>query len=98
MAKVLNKDEFDKEVINSKDTVLVDFYADWCGPCRMLGPVLDEISKEKKVFKVNVDDEAELAQQYGIMSIPCMILFKDGNEDKRLIGLHSKSEIMELFK
>ena len=98
MAKVLNKDEFDKEVINSKDTVLVDFYADWCGPCRMLGPVLDEISKEKKVFKVNVDDEAELAQQYGIMSIPCMILFKDGNEDKRLIGLHPKSEIMELFK
>ena len=98
MAKVLNKDEFDKEVINSKDTVLVDFYADWCGPCRMLGPVLDEISKEKKVFKVNVDDEMELAQQYGIMSIPCMILFKDGNEDKRLIGLHPKSEIMELFK
>ena len=98
MAKVLNKDEFDKEVINSKDTVLVDFYADWCGPCRMLGPVLDEISKEKKVFKVNVDDEMELAQQYGIMSIPCMILFKDGNEDKRLIGLHPKSEIMESFK
>ena len=98
MAKILNKEEFIKEVIDSKETVLVDFYADWCGPCRMLGPILDEISKDKKVFKVNVDNEMELAQQYGIMSIPCMILFKDGNEDKRLIGLHSKSEIMELFK
>ena len=98
MTKILNKEEFIKEVMDSKETILVDFYADWCGPCRMLGPVLDEISKEKKVFKVNVDDEAELAQQYGIMSIPCMILFKDGNEDKRLIGLHPKSEIMELFK
>ena len=98
MAKIINGEEFKKEVLASKENILVDFYADWCGPCRMLGPVLDEISKEKKVFKVNVDDEAELAQQYGIMSIPCMILFKDGEEQKRIIGLHSKSEIMELFK
>ena len=98
MTKIINGEDFKKEVLTSKENVLVDFYADWCGPCKMLGPILDEISKDYKVYKINVDNEMELAQQYGIMSIPCMILFKGGNEVKRLIGLHSKSEIMELFK
>lgn len=98
MTKIINGEEFKKEVLTSKENVLVDFYADWCGPCKMLGPILDEISKDHKVFKINVDNEMELAQKYGIMSIPCMILFKDGEEKKRIIGLHSKSEIMELFK
>ena len=98
MTKIINGEEFKKEVLASKENVLVDFYADWCGPCRMLGPILDEVSKDHKVFKINVDNEMELAQKYGIMSIPCMILFKDGEEQKRIIGIHSKSEIMELFK
>ena len=98
MSKIINSEEFKKDVLTSKEKVLVDFYADWCGPCRMLGPILDELSNDHKVFKINVDNEPELAQSYGIMSIPCMIVFKDGKEVNRLIGLHSKSEIVELFK
>ena len=98
MSKIINKEEFNKEVLKGKGKILVDFYADWCGPCRMLGPILDEVSKDHKVFKINVDNEPELAQNYGIMSIPCMILFNDGKEANRLIGLHAKAEIVELFK
>ena len=98
MSKIINKEEFTKEVLKSKDTVLVDFYADWCGPCKMLGPIMDEISKNNKVFKINVDDEEELAEEYGIMSIPCVIAFKDGKEINRSIGLKSKEEIEELLK
>ena len=98
MSKVVNKEEFKKVVIDSKEEVLVDFYADWCGPCKMLGPILDEISKDHTVYKVNVDNEPELAQNYGIMSIPCMIIFKDGKEVNRMVGLRSKSDILELLK
>ena len=98
MAKIINNEEFKKEVLTSKENVLVDFYADWCGPCRMLGPILDELSKDYKIYKINVDKDSELAQSYGIMSIPCMIVFKDGKEVERLIGLHSKSEILEILK
>ena len=98
MSKVITKDEFKKEVLESKEPVLVDFYADWCGPCRMLGPVMEEISKEHKVFKVNTDDEEELAMEYGIMSIPCVIAFKDGKEVNRSIGLVDKDTILNLIK
>ena len=98
MSKVLNKEEFEKEVLGSKEPVLVDFYADWCGPCRMLAPVMEEISKDHKVFKVNTDDEEELAMQYGIMSIPCVIAFKDGVEINRSIGLVDKDTILDLIK
>ena len=98
MGKVLDKKGFEKEVINSKDILLVDFYADWCGPCRMLDPIMEEIGKNNKVYKVNVDDEGELALEYGIMSIPCIIAFKDGKEVNRLVGLRSKKEIEELLK
>ncbi len=98
MSKVLTKEEFQKEVLESKEPVLVDFYADWCGPCRMLGPVMEEISKDHKVFKVNTDDEEELAMEYGIMSIPCVIAFKDGKEVKRSIGLVDKETILNLIK
>ena len=95
----VNSDEFDKEVLNAKSNVLVDFNADWCGPCRMLGPVIEELSENNKglkVVSVNVDDNSDLAQKYGIMSIPCLILFKDGKESKRSIGLVSKEELEEL--
>ena len=98
MSKIINAKEFNEEVLTSKEKVLVDFYADWCGPCRMLGPILDEISKDHTVYKVNVDNESELAQNYGIMSIPCMIIFKDGKEVNRMVGLRSKSDILELLK
>ncbi len=98
MSKIINSEEFKKEVLASKETVLVDFYADWCGPCKMLGPILEEVGKDHKVFKVNVDNEPELAQEYGVMSIPCMVLFKDGKEANRMVGLRPKSEIVELFK
>ena len=98
MSKIINNEEFQKLVIESKDEVLVDFYADWCGPCKMLGPIMDEISKENKVYKINVDDEGELAQSFGIMSIPCVIAFKDGKEVNRIVGLTSKEEILKILK
>lgn len=98
MSKVLNSEEFKKEVLESKEPVLVDFYADWCGPCKMLGPVMEEIAKDHKVFKVNTDDEEELAMEYGIMSIPCVIAFKDGKEINRSIGLVDKDTILNLIK
>ena len=98
MSKKITSKDFQKEVIDSKEPVLVDFYADWCGPCKMLSPIMDEISKNHKVFKINVDEEEELAASYGIMSIPCVIAFKDGKESNRSIGLKPKEEIEELIK
>ena len=98
MSKIIDTKEFNEVVLTSKEKVLVDFYADWCGPCRMLVPILDEISKDHTVYKVNVDNESDLAQNYGIMSIPCMIVFQDGKEVNRLVGLHSKADILELLK
>ena len=97
MSKKVNEKEFREEVLKSKDLVLVDFYADWCGPCRMLSPILDEI-KDHNIYKINVDEEPMLAQEYGIMSIPCVVFIKDGKEVNRFIGLHSKSEIMDMLK
>ena len=91
---------FDDEVIKSDIPVLVDFNANWCGPCRMLKPVLESIAKEHDDFKVvsiNVDNCEELSREYGIMSIPCLILFKDGKEVKRNVGFASKSEILEFL-
>ena len=97
MVKELNNETF-KEALESKETVLVDFYADWCGPCKMLGPIMEEIANEITVYKVNVDEAGDLARDLGIMSIPCVIAFKDGQEINRSIGLKSKSEIMEMVK
>ena len=94
----LSSENFEKEVINSENTVLVDFYADWCGPCKMLAPVIEDVAKELqgkvKVGKVNVDENQDLAMEYGVMSIPTMIIFKNGKEDKRLVGFRSKSELL----
>ena len=97
MIEELNKETFNK-VLESNEVVLVDFYADWCGPCKMLGPIMEEISNNIKVYKVNVDIAGDLARDFGIMSIPCVIAFKDGKEINRSIGLKSKSEIMEMVK
>ena len=98
MSREISGNEFKNEVLTSKDPVLVDFYADWCGPCKMLAPTMDEISESHKVYKVNVDQEEDLAYQYGIMSIPCVIAFKDGKELKRSVGLVDKETILEMIK
>lgn len=94
----ITKQNFDAEVIASQTPVLLDFWAEWCGPCRMLSPVVDEIAEETVglvVGKVNVDDSPELAQQFGVMSIPTLVLIKNGTEAKRLVGVRSKSELLE---
>ena len=96
----VTKDNFEEEVIQSKIPVLIDFNADWCGPCRMLGPILEEIAKEKdniKFVSINIDDEDELAEEYQISSIPCLVLIKDGKEEKRNIGLVSRSDLEDFI-
>lgn len=94
-----NNNNFEELVLNAKGKVLVDFNADWCGPCQMLKPVLEEIASERKDLKVvsiNIDDEDELATKYGVMSIPCLVLFENGLELDRSIGFKPK-EVVESF-
>ncbi len=102
MAEIqLTKDTFKKEVEQSELPVLVDFWASWCGPCMMLAPTVAEIAAEYagkvKVCKVNVDEEPELAMQFGISSIPMLILFRDGKVAKTAVGFRPKEEIVGLF-
>ena len=91
----LNQNNFNNAIANG--TALVDFYADWCGPCRMVSPIVDEIAEERgdvTVGKVNVDDENALAMKYGVMSIPTLIVFKDGQEKTRIVGARPKAAIL----
>ena len=96
----LNKDNFEKEVLNSKGKVLVDFYATWCGPCMMLSPIVDQLSEEVdfKVCNIDTDEAEEIAREFGIMSIPCIIAFKDGKEVNRSIGLTDKNGLLKLLE
>ncbi len=95
MIKHLEKDkEFDELI---KDRILVDFYADWCGPCQRLAPLLEEI-KGIDILKINVDEHPEIAKSYGIMSIPTLILFKEGKEIRKEIGFRTVDEITEMIK
>lgn len=101
MEITLTKENFTEEVLKSEKTVLVDFWASWCGPCMMLSPVIKEIAEENpeiKVGKVNVDEQGELAQQFGIVNIPTVILFKDGREVQKSIGFVPKEKLVSLFK
>ena len=96
----LTSENFEEEVIKSSIPVVVDFWAEWCGPCRMQSPIVDDLAEtmqgELKVGKVNVDDEGDLAAKYNIMSIPTLLIFKDGNVVNTAVGLHSKQEILDL--
>ena len=98
--KIVNKAEF--EALKNNGVVLVDFYADWCGPCKMLGPVLEDLSKEYEgkatIVKVNVDDEGELASQFGVMSIPNLFLLKDGEIVKNVVGYQPKAALKKLIE
>jgi len=103
MAEItITKENFEEEVINNDKPVLIDFWASWCGPCKMLAPNVEEIaneySDEIKVGKVNVDDEPELASAFGISSIPTLVVIKNAKVTNTSVGYRSKSEIIELFK
>lgn len=100
-AIVLNKENFKQEVLEAKVPVLVDFWATWCGPCQMMGPVVEELAQENpdvKVCKVNVDEEMELAREYRVMSIPTFLVFKNGEVTGRTLGVQQKEELLELLK
>ncbi len=97
----LTQENFEAEVIKSDIPVLVDFWASWCGPCRMLSPIVDQIAEERtdiKVGKVNVDEQEELAMRYGIMSIPTLIVFKNGEIVKKTMGVQPKAAILGLLE
>ena len=97
----LTTENFEQEVIHSDKPVLVDFYADWCGPCKMMAPVVEEIAAEKEdvnVGKLNIDEEMEIAQKYKVMSIPTFMVFKGGEAVKRDMGAKPKSEVISMFE
>lgn len=97
----LNEENFEKEVIKSEKPVLVDFYADWCGPCKMLSPLIDEIAEEYpqyKFCKLNVDENEYLAAKYNVMSIPTLFVFKDGQVVNHSTGAIPKENVLELFR
>ncbi|MBQ7633229.1 MAG: thioredoxin [Alphaproteobacteria bacterium] len=99
MTQPLTDSQFSENVLNAKGLVLVDFWAEWCGPCRQLGPILEaidnEIGKDVKIYKMNVDDSPEIAGQLGIRSIPTMYLFKDGKQVDVKVGLNTQSAIQD---
>ena len=101
MATMLSESTFQKEVLESDIPVLVDFFAEWCGPCKMMAPAVDAAAESYsgriKVGKLNVDENGDVAERYGVMSIPTLILFKNGQELKRMVGLQSKAALNALL-
>ncbi len=97
----ITSENFKQEVLQSQEPVLVDFYADWCGPCKMLSPIVDEVAQENedvKVVKINVDEAQDLAMEYKVMSIPTLVVIKNSREVARSVGVVDKSEIVEMLK
>ncbi|RHR74220.1 thioredoxin [Eubacterium sp. AF15-50] len=96
----ITKDNFEQTVLKADKPVLVDFWAEWCGPCQMMGPIVDEVAEERDdiiIGKLNVDTQPETALRYNVMSIPTLILFENGEEAQKSIGLISKEELLELI-
>lgn len=96
----ITKDNFEAEVLKSDKPVLIDFWAAWCGPCQMMGPVIEEIAEERediKVCKIDVDEQPDLAAEYGVMSIPTLLVVKDGKEVNKLIGAVPKQSVLNLL-
>jgi thioredoxin 1 len=102
MAQVVNTNDFDEVVLKSSNVTLVDFYADWCGPCQMLIPIIDELSENlptgTNAVKVNVDESGELAARYGVMGIPSLKVFKDGEVVEEATGVLQKDQLIEMLK
>ena len=98
----LSKDNYKKEVLDTDKTILIDFWASWCGPCKMLSPIIDEVSNEVsdniKICKVNIDEQQDLATQFQIMSIPTLVIIKNGQVVNNSVGVRSKEEILEMLK
>ena len=96
----ISKNNFQNEVLNSEKTVLLDFWAPWCGPCRMVSPIVDEIAAERgdiKVGKINVDEQPELAGRFGVMSIPTLVVMKDGKIIHQAVGARPKAQILAML-
>ena len=101
MVKALITEDFEEKVLNSKKPVLVDFWASWCGPCRMLAPIVEKLSNEMPdnfdFYKVNVDEESSLAAQFGIMSIPTLLVFKNGEMVEQSVGVKGESQLKAML-
>lgn len=98
---IITKENFQEEVLHSPQTVLIDFWADWCGPCRMLSPIIDQVAADHsdvKIGKVNVDEQPELAARFGVMSIPTLIVFRNGEKIEESVGLIPKEQIEALLR
>ena len=97
----VTKETFEEQVVKNTQPVLIDFYADWCGPCRGMEPMIEELAKQydgrAQVVKINIDQNMEIAQQHGVMSIPTFVFYKDGKEQDRLVGSQSKDKLMEVI-
>lgn len=102
MNLITNKNNFEETILKSKTPVLVDFYADWCTPCKMMSPIIEEVSNEFKgkitVLKINIDECPDIAQKYSVMSIPTIILFKNGEATKISVGVTSKEKLVEMVQ
>ncbi len=100
-AIIITKNNFDEVVLKSEKTVLLDFYANWCSPCKMVSPIVDEIAEEHPEYlvgKVNVDEEGELAMRFGVRSIPMLVVMRDGDVDDAIVGARPKASILELLE